>query len=257
MLAAPAYTVQLQAYEGPLDLLLDLIERAELDITSISLAQVTDQYLAYLRAVPDHHLADLAAFLVIAARLLQIKSEALLPRPPVREPEEEDPGEALARQLLVYKRYKEIAGWMGARQRARLRTYLRLAAPPPAPVATTVDLRGLGPDDLRRALLAALAAEPSGPELSTVVAPLRVTIRDQIGLIVRTVQSRGQTTFRALLRRVRSRLEIIVTFLAVLELVKQRRVRAEQEQVFADIRLVPDENWSAAQDADGELEFET
>lgn len=255
MLAAPAYTVQLQAYEGPLDLLLDLIERAELDITSISLAAVTDQYLAYLRTVPDHHLADLASFLVIAARLLQIKSEALLPRPPAREPEEEDPGEALARQLLVYKRYKEMAAWLGGRQ--RLHTYLRLAAPPPAPATTTVDLRGLGPADLRQALLAALSVEPAGPELSTVVAPLRVTIRDQIRLIVRTVQSRGQTTFLSLLRRVRSRLEIIVTFLAVLELVKQRRVRAEQEQVFSDIRLVPDENWDLAQDVEGELEFET
>jgi segregation and condensation protein A len=96
-----AYTVLLPVYEGPLDLLLDLIERAELDITRVSLAQVTDQYLEYLRLIPAHDLADLASFLVVAARLLQIKSEALLPRPPTREPGEEDPGDALARQLMA------------------------------------------------------------------------------------------------------------------------------------------------------------
>jgi len=85
------YTVRLPVYEGPLDLLLELIERAELDITKIALAQVTDQYLAHLRSVAERDLADLASFLVVATRLLQIKSEALLPRPPEREPGEEDP----------------------------------------------------------------------------------------------------------------------------------------------------------------------
>jgi len=104
MAADAPYAVQLPVFEGPLDLLLELIERAELDITRVSLAQVTHQYLEYLRLVPAHDLADLAAFLVVAARLLQIKSEALLPRPPTREPGEEDPGDALARQHIAYKK---------------------------------------------------------------------------------------------------------------------------------------------------------
>jgi segregation and condensation protein A len=95
------YTVRLPVYEGPLDLLLELIERAELDITKIALAQVTDQYLSHLRQITQRDLDDLASFLVVAARLLQIKSEALLPRPPEREPGEEDPGDALARQLIL------------------------------------------------------------------------------------------------------------------------------------------------------------
>src|SRR5512142_586785 len=94
-----AYQVTTPVYEGPLDLLLQLIERAELDITRLALAQVTDQYLAYLRGMEDRLAEEVSAFLVIAARLLQIKSEALLPRPPVREAGEEDPGEALAQQL--------------------------------------------------------------------------------------------------------------------------------------------------------------
>src|SRR5512144_516146 len=102
---ARAYTVATPVYEGPLDLLLQLIERAELDITTLALAQVTDQYLAYLRAMEEHAAEEVSAFLVIAAKLLQIKSEALLPRPPVREVGEEDPGAALAQQLLMYKRF--------------------------------------------------------------------------------------------------------------------------------------------------------
>ena len=83
-----------------------MIERAELDITKLALAQVTDQYLAHLRNLQERAADDVSAFLVIAARLLQIKSEALLPRPPVREAGEEDPADALARQLLAYKRIK-------------------------------------------------------------------------------------------------------------------------------------------------------
>jgi len=100
------YKVITPVYEGPLDLLLQLIQGAELDITKLALAQVTDQYLAHLKSIENRLADEVSAFLVIAAKLLQIKSEALLPRPPVREQGFEDPGEALARQLLAYKRYK-------------------------------------------------------------------------------------------------------------------------------------------------------
>jgi segregation and condensation protein A len=112
------YTVRTPVYEGPLDLLLDLIERAELDITSVSLATVTDQYLASIKALEQLNADEISAFLVIAAKLLQIKSEALLPRPPSRAPGEEDIGRALVDQLKLYKRYKEIGVWMNERQRA-------------------------------------------------------------------------------------------------------------------------------------------
>ena len=106
------YKVQTPDYEGPLDLLLSLIERSELNITSISLASVTDQYLSYLHGLEQMKPDEISAFLVIAAKLVQIKSEALLPRPPEREPGEEDPGVSLIEQLILYKRYKEVAGWM-------------------------------------------------------------------------------------------------------------------------------------------------
>ncbi len=99
-------------YEGPLDLLLQLIEKAELDITKLSLAIVTDQFLDYIKNIPENSIENVSSFLVIASRLIQIKSEAILPRPPVREPGEIDPGEALAQQLITYKRFKELANFL-------------------------------------------------------------------------------------------------------------------------------------------------
>jgi len=253
MTTAAAYKVQLPVFEGPLDLLLDLIERAELDITRVALAQVTDQYLAYMRLMPEHHLADLASFLVIAARLLQIKSEALLPRPPVREVGEEDPGDALARQLIAYKRFKEVAKLLDYRQQAGLRSYLRLAPPPSLP--RVLDLSRLTAQDLLHALAETLTSGSVDPVTENLIARPLVSIRDQIQLIVTSLRTTGRTTFNGLLNRLRSRLEIVVTFLAVLELVKQKRIIARQEQLFGDIELVPAGAWDADQETEFELEF--
>ena len=126
-----SYKVQTPIYEGPLDLLLSLIERSELDITSLSLALVTEQYLSYIHGLEEKASPEeISAFLVIAAKLVQIKSEALLPRPPEREAGEEDPGTSLVEQLRLYKRFKEIGGWLMERQDQNLRTYLRIAPPP-------------------------------------------------------------------------------------------------------------------------------
>jgi segregation and condensation protein A len=246
-------TVLLPVYEGPLDLLLELIERAELDITKVALAQVTDQYLAYLRQAPEHGLADLASFLIVAARLLQIKSEALLPRPPVREVGDEDPGDALARQLIAYKRYKQVAIQLSEREAAGLRTYLRVA-PPPA-VEPKLDLSRIGLDDLRRALQQVLTAAP-GPSLDEVVAAPRVRIRDRILLIIDALRTRGQTTFGSLLKHTRTRLEIVVSFLAVLELVKRRQVTVRQQELFGEIEIVPGTEWNPAQELELDSEFE-
>src|SRR3990172_5786076 len=125
-----AYKVDTDVYHGPLGLLLQLIERAELDITKLALAQVTDQFLAYMRTLQERRAERVSEFLVVASRLMQIKSEALLPRPVIRQPDEEDPGEALVQQLLAYKRFKDLAGLLAERQERNLRAYLRLAPPP-------------------------------------------------------------------------------------------------------------------------------
>ncbi len=247
-------TIQLPVYEGPLDLLLELIERAELDITKVALAQVTDQYLGYLKKAARYGLEDLTAFLVIATRLLQIKSEALLPRPPEREPDEEDPGDALARQLIAYKKYKQIAVLLSEREAGGMRTYVRTA---PAPsMEPHLDLEGLTASSLVEALTELLISLQPDANLDEVVIAPRVKIRDRIAQIIRSLRARGKTTFGSVLKGSQTRLEIVVSFLAVLELIKLRRVNAEQTEIFGEIDLVRGEAWESDQDLDFDLEFE-
>lgn len=247
----PLYTVATPVFEGPLDLLLQLIERAELDITRLALAQVTDQYLEYLRDLPESHPEDVSAFLVIATRLLQIKSEALLPRPPQRIEGEEDPGEALARQLRIYKRFKEIALQLGEREASGKRTYLNLA-PPPHPEGM-LDLTGVTTNDLRFIAQEILARADLRRPLNTVVAAPRVTIREKITLIAQRLRQFGASSFRSLLGKKPTTLDIVVTFLALLELVKRHMVQVSQEAMFADIQLKPGEIWD--ENEPFELEF--
>ncbi len=246
------YTVQTPVYEGPLDLLLDLIERAELDITAVSLALVTDQYLAYLNNMEELNADEISAFLVIAAKLLQIKSEALLPRPPAREPGEEDAGQALVDQLRLYKRFKEIGGWLHGRQDANLRTYLRIAPPPK--VEPKLDLSNLTLEKLVSAAETAFARDAAKEPLGTIIAPPRVTIREKIDLIAKIMRDVQRSTFRALVNDGASRLEIVVTFLAMLELIKRYRIDVHQEGLFSDIEINRTADWK--DDEELELEFE-
>ncbi len=235
------YQVNTEVFSGPLDLLLELIERAELDITRLALAQVTDQYLEYLRRLQQQNAAEVSAFLVIAARLVQIKSAALLPRPPAVETTipEEDPGEALARQLIIYKRFKELAGYLQQREEKHLHTYLRLAPPPhPLPQAR-LDLSGLTLQDLVAAARSVFFNKPTLTALDRVVSMPRITIREKIQTIIRRLRSSGMTTFRSLLQPNISRVEVVVTFLALLELVKRRIVAAQQNGLFSDIEVQP------------------
>lgn len=248
-----SYTVELPLYEGPLDLLLELIERAELDITKISLAAVADQYLDYLQSVSGN-LDDLSFFLVVAARLLQIKSEALLPRPPEREPGEEDPGDELARQLVAYKKYKQIAILLSQREKAGLRTFLR-SAPSPK-MDTRLELADLDVEDLRAMMASVLAREPRGEPVDTVVRPPLVRIRDRILRIVRSLNRLATVTFQDVMGDGHSRIEIVVSFLAMLELIKQGQVTAEQSELFGSIQLERGPKWDADQALSFELEFD-
>jgi len=248
---ASNYKVETPVYEGPLDLLLQLIEHAELDITKLALAQVTDQYLAHLNNLADREPDEVSFFLVIATRLLQIKSEALLPRPPVREVGEEDPGDALARQLLTYKKFKEIAGFLKYREENGLKTYLRLAPPPM--IDAQLDLSEFTIQHILKAAQEAFIEADNRQELSTVVAAPRVTIREKISFIVKSLRGGKITSFRKILGKDRTRLDIVVTFLAMLELVKRHFVIASQESLFGDITLETSNIWE--EDLDFELEF--
>ncbi|MBN8581884.1 MAG: segregation/condensation protein A [Anaerolineae bacterium] len=246
------YKVLTPDYEGPLDLLLSLIERAELDITSVSLGSVTDQYLEHLRAVENQLPEEISAFLVIAAKLVQIKSEALLPRPPEREVGEEDPGISLVEQLKLYKRYKEIAGWMEERQTNNLRTFLRVAPPPK--VEPKLDLSNLTLEKLISAAESALSKGKDKKPLGTVISAPRVTIREKIDFITKTLKNIQRMSFSGLITDKATRVEIVVTFLALLELVKRYHITAKQDVLFGDIEFERSEEWKEDEEID--IEFE-
>jgi segregation and condensation protein A len=247
------YQVSTPVFEGPLDLLLQLIERAELDISRLALAQVTDQYLAHLRSMENRNPAEVSAFLVIASRLVQIKSASLLPRPPASEnmTVEEDPGEALARMLIQYRRFKQLAANLQERQDAGLHTYLR-TSPPPLQVEARLDLSGISLHDLVIAARQILFVRSNIPALNQVINQPRITIRDRIQTIISALQNSPLLNFRIFLHST-SRLEIVITFLAMLELIKRNMVEARQTSLFGEIEVASTGNTNEA--ANEPLEF--
>ncbi len=247
------YQVSTPVYEGPLDLLLQLIERAELDITRLALAQVTNQYLDHLRLLAVQNPAEVSAFLVIASRLVQIKSAALLPRPPVSEnlTVEEDPGEALARMLIQYRRFKQLAANLQHREEQGLCTHLR-TAPPPLQVDARLDLSGIGMSDLVQAARQILFNRVNIPGLNQAVSQPRITIRDRISSILAALHTTPLLNFRLLLHAP-NRLEVVVTFLAMLELIKRNIVEARQSSLFGEIEVAS--TGQTAEEANEPLEF--
>lgn len=245
------YTVATPVYEGPLDLLLNLIERSELDITKLSLALVTDQFIEYMHRLQDNAPEEISAFLVIAARLIQIKSETLLPRPPVRDQDEVDDGELLAHQLLIYKRFKEISNWLQVREGIGYHTHLRLA--PTHKYEGNLDLNGITLSDLFAAAQTILLLPDQRLTLDTVVKAPRITIREKIAIIADFLKQFKQGTFQQLLPGDYVRLDVVVTFLALLELVKRSLIYTHQDNLFAEISIEPSETWE--DDLSFELEF--
>ncbi len=246
------YTVTIPVYEGPLDLLLRLIEHAELDITAVALALVTDQYLTHIRKLENARPDEISAFLVIAAKLIQIKSEALLPRPPVHETSEDDPVENLARQLRTYKRFKELANILEERDSQGLHTYLRLAPPPK--FEGRLDLSEITLADLLDAARSTYLHDSEKQSLGTVISAPRVTIRQRIAYITSALNKNKNSSFKQLINPESTRLEVVVTFLALLELIKRYRISARQDSLFGDIEIERSDDWNT--DEDFELEFE-
>lgn len=231
--SSQVYQVRLEVFEGPLDLLLQLIQRQEMDITTVALAQVTDQYLDYVSRLEEIDPGALAEFLVIAARLLLIKSRALLPQPPLMVEEDgEDPGEELARRLIEYRKFKAAAVGLRAREEQGLRAYVRLASPPR--LDRRVELDGLSLDDLIAAFRQALALHPA-PAVSGDIVPFTLTIEDQMREIMNRVAQGGQISFKRFLAAAASRLEVVVSFLALLELIKLKKVAVHQAEPFGEI----------------------
>ncbi|MCS6906387.1 MAG: segregation/condensation protein A [Anaerolineales bacterium] len=246
------YQVSTPIYQGPLDLLLHLIEKAELDITQLALAQVTDQFLAYLQSLSELGKEEVSYFLIVATKLLYIKSQMLLPRPALElGNEEEDNGEDLLSQLREYKKFRQIATHLRERERQGLRTYIRLAAPPKP--QRTFEISQL---DLQAFLLAARnvfqdSLISSAPP--TVIKP-KYSIKEQISRIIDILKNHARTTFRQLIASAQNRNELIIVFLALLELVKQHQVEVHQPNLFDEIEIYPTPQLFVNTDVETEFE---
>ena len=232
----PPVMVKLERFEGPLDLLLHLIKRDEIDIYDIPIAHITQQYLAYLELMRSFDLEVAGEFLVMAATLMRIKAKMLLPLPAVGEEEEEgDPREELVQRLVEYRQFKEAAGTLKLREDERRLLFERgllpsedEAGPLPLAPATLFDLL----DALNRVL-------SRTPRVTVYEVQGEVyDLDEKLSLIARTVAEEGRVRFATLLERCQTRAEMIVTFIALLELVKSGTVAVVQDETFGDISLV-------------------
>ncbi len=245
--SAIPYQCRLPGFEGPLDVLLRLIERRELDITAISLAAVADQFLEHLAGLPDRDPAILAEFAAVASRLLLLKTRVLFPRAPepAGEPEgaEDDPDDLVA-QLREYRRIKAAAGGLAARERDGLRAFAPRVGPPdpdgpPAAAAPVVEvtLAPAGPADLLRAAHRRLSRLPATPRVLTL--PPRISVGEMAARIAERLRARRAVRFSALVTPGMPRGDVVTTFMAILELVRRRRAEARQEEPFGEIVVLP------------------
>lgn len=255
------YVVHLPIFEGPLDLLLHLIEKRQMEITTISLLSVTDQYLAYLRQWEAEKLplANMAAFVSIAARLLYIKSQSLLPQSNKEELQSEAQeavvmAEELQRHLIEYRQAKDIAKQLRQREEAGLQTYGRsgLLAGIEAQLAwTPPTLVGLEAQSLARAFQRLLELQTKDVSNGTDLVPIaRVRVSERISEIMGLLQERASVTLAEVLHNEHSRFVIIVTFLAVLELWKWQRITVTQDEAMGPILLARGEKWAETLEKD-------
>lgn len=230
------YSVKLQSFEGPLDLLLHLIKKNEIDIYDIPIADITRQYLDYIEIMKTLNLDVAGEFLVMAATLLHIKSKMLLP--PIEEPEqeEEDPRADLVRQLLEYQNIKEAAFSLDKREILERDVFIRKAFPEEAEAEeqrADVDLEGLSLFELIEAFKKVIAELPE--ERVHEVFADRISIGDKISFILEALNKEDNISFYDLLKGGRSRQEIVVTFLAILELIKLKMIKVHQVGVRGPI----------------------
>jgi segregation and condensation protein A len=229
-------TVQLEGFEGPLDLLLHLARSNEIDLAALPIRQITDRYLAYLESVDFRDLDDAGAFLVMAATLIYLKSKLLLPKPEVEEEALDDEGEALRQELearlRAYARVKEIGGWLRAQEAAWGTRFARTWSELPMP--DYLPLESLSLWDLSEAYRGFLDRVARG-EPTRDVEPEPPSLLARMTEILGVLDHSWYILFSALLGASPPRPEVVVTLLAVLELVRLQRARAQQRELFGDI----------------------
>ncbi|HEV8479722.1 MAG TPA: segregation/condensation protein A [Candidatus Eisenbacteria bacterium] len=232
----PSVEIKLEKFEGPLDLLLHLIQRDEVDIYDIPIAHITQQFLRYLEMMRLLDLEVSGEFLVMAATLMRIKARMLLPQPTYGEEEEKDPREELVQRLLEYRQYKEAADGLKDRE-ARRREMFERGLVPDESEAGPLPLAAVSLFALLDALDRVLARLPERNVLE--MTGEAYDIEDKMGLLLQRTRRAGRMSFTLLLEECRSRIEAIVTLLALLELLKMARLRVEQGTPFGEIWVEP------------------
>ena len=240
-----AVHIRLKQFDGPLDLLLHLIGKAKIDLKDIFVSEITDQYIASVRNAPDLDMDDATDFLVMAATLLEIKSRAMLPKPPALEEGEEDPEEALIRRLEEYKRFRETAAAMQQFERAAQELFTKLPEEYPLPPQET-ELVGLTLQGLTDAFLRIWARKPSQEESQEVnhYAPRDIhrdehTVQECMLTLMHGIRRSGHMRFDEAFSAAPTREEVTTLFLALLELLKLGEMHVEQDQICGEIILLP------------------
>lgn len=233
------YKVKLEIFEGPLDLLLYLIKKDEIGIYDVSIERITKQYLDYINTFKMLNVELASEFIVMAANLMYIKSRELLPQtqqPPEEDADEEDPRWELIRQLVEYKKFKDAAQFLG-QQEVKGDEFFA-TTPEPLDLSVPVDVVGqVGIFDLIRAFQRVLKRFENTTNIREIVSD-RYTVADKIEHLLEIVPLGGRVRFESLFSDAASRVEVIVTFLAVLELMKLNHLMVEQEQMLGEIVVI-------------------
>ncbi len=233
------YKVKLEIFEGPLDLLLYLIKQDEIDIYEISLERITSQYLEYLQAFKELNIDVAGEFVVMAANLIYLKSRSLLPadqQPPDEDAEEDDPRWDLIRQLIEYKKFKEAAALLHTRALEQERIFARSGTGPGAIATAALPLGEVGIFQLINALQTVIRRVEAREDLREIFGE-HFTVSDKIDSILRRVADGLPLKFSELFAAMASRVEIVVTFLALLELIRLKQVRVTQANPFDEIEI--------------------
>lgn len=239
--------VELERFQGPLDLLLHLIRQQDIDIFDIPIARITDQFLAALEGMDAERLEDAGAFVEMAATLVGIKLGMLLPRHE-GDQEEEDPRAELVRRLLEYEQVRELAARLASAEADRARRFAKgYLEPRPERRSEEVPLEVTW-DDVYRAALGLEGRRPARLEYRMAVRP--VSVEEKIRLILETLARVARIEFRRLIGPWGTRLHAVATLLAGLELVRRRQVAMRQARPFAELWLYRREGAAA----DGDME---
>ena len=232
-----SYYVKLQHFEGPLDLLLFLIKKNEVDIYDIPIALITKQYLEYIQLMQSLDLDLASEFILMAATLIRIKAQMLLPQSPSSETEEEieDPRQQLVAQLLEYKKYKEVADSLARRETFQRLLFRRGVVDSPGD-DTDQALPPIGEITLFD-LLAAFhqAMQHLKTTLSHRVELPAVSVEEQVDFILQRLQDKDQLAFFELVQDINEKVVLITTFVALLELMRRQEVVVKQKKLFGDI----------------------